>query len=411
MDPQTLAVANLLLFLLYTAVMTVHARLLGRSRAASWFAGANVCQSIAMLCLLFAGTMRHSTLSLALGGVMLVGGTVMLHRSFAELLDRPLLLWRLHLGLLFVVLLGSVIIALLDPGHPALILLVSGILGIQAALTASALFSFAGDGMESAGRFAGVALCIYSLINLMRFAVTLRYTSWQFRGAMADMDKIWLAGCLLANGAAAFGFMFLSAAKLRLELLWRAQIDELTGLLNRWAFKRIAERDTRRCMRMRGRLSVVMMDLDGMKAINDRLGHSCGDVVLQAVSAALQAAVRDRDSISRMGGDEFCILLPDTDVAEAITVAERLRAQIDALAIRYRSETVKIRASLGVSSSERNGWNWQNLMDQSDSALYQAKRGGNQRVIVAEVSNGEPSAAAPEAEVLESIVERRRRDR
>ncbi len=410
MDPQTLAVANLLLFVLYATFMILQARLFGQSRAAYWFSGASLCQAAAMLALVFAGRFSHGTVAFAESGVLLVAGTLMLHRSFAELLDRSRLLWRLHLTLFAIVLAGSMVVVRFAPDHPVLTLLVSVVLGVQAALTASALFSFAGDGVRSAGRFAGVALCAYSLVNLMRAAVTLRYASSQYQTATADMDKIWLAGCLLANGAAAFGFMFLSSAKLRIELLWRAQIDELTGLLNRWAFKRIAVKETLRCMRMRGRLAVVMMDLDGMKGINDRLGHSCGDAVLQAVSATLQAAVRDRDSIARMGGDEFCLLLPDTDIHEAVTVAERVRSQVDALTIPYRGETVRIRASFGVSSSDRCGWNWQNLIDQSDAALYQAKRGGNERVIAAEAT-ANAGEMVQELEVLGSAVERRRTDR
>lgn len=407
MDPKTLAVANLLLFLLYAAFMILQARLLGQARAAHWFSAASLAQAAAMLALVFVGRLPYGTLLFAAGGVLLVAGTLMLHRSFTELLDRSRLLWRLHLTLLALVLAGSGLVLWFAPGHPVLTLLVSAILGIQAALTASALFSFAGDGVESAGRFAGVALCVYSLVNLMRAAVTLRYASWQYRNAQIEMDQIWLAGCLLANGAAALGFMFLSSARLRVELLWRAQIDELTGLLNRWAFKRIAVKETLRCMRLRSRLAVIMMDLDGMKGINDRLGHSCGDVVLQAVSSTLQAAVRDRDSIARMGGDEFCLLLPDTDIHEAVTVAERVRSQVDALAIRYGNETVKIRASFGVSSTDRNGWNWQNLMDRSDAALYQAKRGGKHRVIAAEASP-EPVETPEQPGAL---VERRRTDR
>lgn len=410
MDSQTLVVANLLLFTLYAAFMILQARLLGQSRASHWFSAASVCQSVAMLALVLAGRLPHGTLSFAASGVLLVAGALMLHRGFTELLERSRLLWRLHLVLLAVVVVGSVVVVHFSPGHPVLTLLVSGILGIQAALTASALFSFAGDGVESAGRFAGVALCAYSLVNLMRAAVTLRYASWQYRTATADMDKIWLAGYLLANGAAAFGFMFLSSAKLRIELLWRAQIDELTGLLNRWAFKRIAVKETLRCMRLRSRLAVVMMDLDGMKAINDRLGHSCGDAVLQAVSSTLQAAVRDRDSIARMGGDEFCLLLPDTDLHEAITVAERVRSHVDALEVPYRNETVRIRASFGVSSTDRNGWNWQNLIDQSDAALYAAKRGGKHRVIAAEATDG-AGERVPELEIPDSIPERRRTGR
>lgn len=408
MDPKTLAVANLLLFLLYAAFMTIQARLLGQSRAAHWFSSASAIQAAAMLALVLAGRLPHGTLLFATGGALLVIGALVLHRSFTELLDRSLLLWRLHLTLLAVVLVGSGVVLWFAPGHPVLTLLVSAILGIQAALTASALFSFAGDGVESAGRFAGVALCLYSLVNLMRAAVTLRYASWQYRNASVEMDQIWLTGCLLANGAAAFGFMFLSSARLRVELLWRAQIDELTGLLNRWAFKRIAVKETLRCMRLRSRLAVVMMDLDGMKGINDRLGHSCGDAVLQAVSSTLQAAVRDRDSIARMGGDEFCILLPDADLQEAVTVAERVRSQIDALAIRYGGELVKVRASFGVSSTDRNGWNWQDLMDLSDAALYEAKRGGNQKVIAAAPT---PPAIVETPEQLDVPVERRRSGR
>lgn len=410
MDPKTLAVANLLLFLLYAAFMILQARLLGQSRAAHWFSAASLAQASAMLALVFAGRLPHGTLLFAVGGLLLVAGTLMLHRSFTELLDRSRLLWRLQLTLLAVVLVGSGVIVRFAPGHPVLTLLVSAILGIQAALTASALFSFAGDGVEFAGRFAGVAFCAYSLVNLMRAAVTLRYASWQYRNAAVEMDQIWLTGCLVANGAAAFGFMFLSSAKLRIELLWRAQIDELTGLLNRWAFKRIAVKETLRCMRLRSRLAVIMMDLDGMKGINDRLGHSCGDTVLQAVSTTLQAAVRDRDSIGRMGGDEFCLLLPDTEIHEAMTVAERVRSQVDALEVPYRNETVKIRASFGVSSTDRNGWNWQNLIDQSDAALYQAKRGGKHRVIAAEAT-ATAGETTPEVELLRSVAERRRTDR
>jgi diguanylate cyclase (GGDEF)-like protein len=126
------------------------------------------------------------------------------------------------------------------------------------------------------------------------------------------------------------------------------------------------------------------MDLDGLKAINDEKGHGCGDVVLQTVAGVLQETVRGHDSVARVGGDEFCVLLPDTDLAEAMTAAERLRAEVEEMAVRYRGETMRIRASLGVASSEQCGLSWESLMDQSDAALYEAKRGGKNCVMVAE---------------------------
>ena len=239
-------------------------------------------------------------------------------------------------------------------------------------------------------------------------AVTLRYRTSGYPTEARDIEVLWLCGMLLAHSATAFGFLFIAMGKLRLELLWRAQIDELTGLLNRWAFKRVAVKETFRSMRLRGRLSVVMMDLDGMKRVNDQLGHGAGDTVLQAVSASLQEALRDRDSIARMGGDEFCILLPDTEMQEAMTVAERLRSQIEALAIRYRGEPIQVRASFGVCSSEQCGWNWQNLLDESDAALYEAKRSGPNKVIGANPSKT-PAVPVPEILMQTIVSERRRR--
>jgi diguanylate cyclase (GGDEF)-like protein len=168
------------------------------------------------------------------------------------------------------------------------------------------------------------------------------------------------------------------------ELLWHAQVDELTGLLNRWALTRIAQREIARCVRARGVIAVVMLDLDGLKRVNDSLGHACGDAVLQAVGKALQETVRGQDAVARMGGDEFCIVLPDTGLAEAGMAAERMRSKVDDMTLQYRGETVRVRASLGVASSEGCGLSWQSLVEQSDAALYRAKRAGRNRVVAAE---------------------------
>ncbi|GAC1363746.1 MAG: GGDEF domain-containing protein [Acidobacteriaceae bacterium] len=406
MQSHTLLLVNTLLFSMYAGVVFVSARISGGSKAAAWFSGASLAWALAMAGRLAAA---RSPMALFVAGssILMVGGLVMLHRSFAELLDRGKLLWRLQGVLLLVAAAGSIYFSQAPSAYPAADLLLGAVLGIQTALIASAVFSFSGEGVQSAGWFTGVALSAYAVIHLMRVAVTLRYGSAGYVEATGQMEVIWLCGMLLASSATAFGFFFLATGKLRLELLWRAQIDELTGLLNRWAFKRIAVKETFRSMRMRGRLAVIMMDLDGMKRVNDQLGHGGGDAVLQAISASLQEALRDRDSIARMGGDEFCILLPDTEMQEALVVAERLRAQVEALAIRYRGETIYVRASFGVCSSEKCGWNWQTLMDESDAALYEAKRSGHNKVIGASTRVA-VEVAVPE-EPLQAVVSDRRR--
>ena len=378
---QALELATLIMFALYFVTVMVGMRLFGGVQSAVWFAGSSAMRAMALALALFGPAFDIWTGAGA--SVLTVAALAMLHRSFAEQLDRPKLLWRLQIVLVVITITGAIILSILPTRYPVLMLLVSTVVGIQAALTASALFSFSGEGVELAGRFAGVSMLVYALSYLLRAVVVLHFGAPNYARALEQTSTVCLAGALVSGGATTFGFTFIAAGKQRIELLWRAQIDELTGLLNRWAFKRIAIRETGRSMRRQGRLSVLMMDLDGMKRVNDRLGHSGGDAVLQAVAASLQEALRDRDSVARMGGDEFCILLPDTELAEAVIVAERLRDQIARLEVRYRSEIVQVMASFGASCSDHCGWNWQVMVDESDAALYEAKRNGNTRVVAA----------------------------
>ncbi len=406
MPVEPLLIANALFFALFAATTTLGTSIFGGTKSSTWFAAANLARAMAFVLLALSPVVPwHVGLAYL---VLMAVGMTMLHRSFAEQLDRPKLLWRAQLSLCCVAAAGAVYLASQPSHYPAGQLVASAVLGVQAALTASALFSFSGEGVDRAGWLAGGSLLLFALTCLTRAVVTLRFGTTGYATQEANSWVLMLYGSLLASGATALGFLLIAAGKMRLELLWRAQIDELTGLLNRWAFKRIAVKEVFRAMRTRGRIAVIAMDLDGMKRVNDQLGHGCGDAVLQAVSAALQEVLRDRDSIARMGGDEFCILLPDTDLKEAVIVAERLREQIERLRVQYRNETVEVSASFGVSSSDRSGWNWQSLVDQSDEALYQAKRGGRMRVVAAEPVM-EAAGMAEEGAMLEPISERRRR--
>ena len=383
MDTQTLLVMNVLFFALYAGVMLINARMVGGSRGAMWFAGANLSRGAAVLLVAVAGFhWLPVPISEALTGVLAVSGVMMLHRSFAELLEHgPILRW-VQRSLLAAMMAGLVYLLWAPPNSARMLILISATLGIQYAVIASVVFRFSGEEMGLAGWLTGLAMSGYAVVLFVRALVTLRVGTRGYLQTSVEIDRVWLVSCLLANSAIAFGYMFLSAAKLRVELRWRAQVDELTGLLNRWALKRVAMREIQRCRRTRGALAVVMMDLDGLKAVNDEMGHACGDVVLQTVAGVLQETVRGHDLVARMGGDEFCVLLPDTALAEALTVAERLRLEVQELAIRYKGETMRIRASLGVVSSEQCGLEWDCLMDHSDAALYEAKRNGRNRVMV-----------------------------
>jgi len=389
MDSRTLILINVMLYALYGGVTLANARIFGGSRSARWFAASNVSRAGALLLSLMTDWPRAPLRVIeASMGLLAVAGLLMLHWSFVELLERGPLLRRTQYGLVGAMATATLYVLIWPPDAPVLVGLLCGVLAVQAITTASVVFRFSGEDVGLAGWMTGGALSLYAGTLLVRALVTLEYKTRGYTELAEQVGRLLMVVSLLANGMIAFGYMFLAAAQLRLELLWRAQVDELTGLLNRWALKRATMREIERCKRAKGSLALVMMDLDGLKEVNDTSGHGCGDVVLQAVGGVLQEAVRAQDSVARMGGDEFCILLPETELSEAVSVAERLRVEVQELVIRYRGESVRVMASLGVASSEQCGLTWQGLMDYSDSALYRAKREGKNRVVVAGAAEG-----------------------
>ena len=180
--------------------------------------------------------------------------------------------------------------------------------------------------------------------------------------------------------------LFVSLSKERLELDQRtkAQTDPLTGALNRRAFMSRGERLLQRHAHERAPLCLLFLDLDHFKSLNDRFGHSGGDDVLMSFVGLVNACIRPTDFLFRIGGEEFCCLLPYTTTEQAHRVAERIRHQFEAAAISVAGTSVKATVSLGIASTEAIGYDLDTLMRRADKAVYAAKRAGRNRVMVAE---------------------------
>ena len=161
-----------------------------------------------------------------------------------------------------------------------------------------------------------------------------------------------------------------------------ATIDDLTGALNRRAFFDAATQEIERAGRYAIPVSVVMIDLDHFKQINDRHGHAVGDAVLREAAAAIAASLREVDRLGRLGGEEFAVLLPQTPLAGAVEVAERLRRAIAAVAVPLGpgAATVGLTASLGVAEHRLGTLGPDAVLNRADAALYRAKRDGRDRV-------------------------------
>lgn len=182
----------------------------------------------------------------------------------------------------------------------------------------------------------------------------------------------------------------LAEAKALAEM--RASTDELTGLKNRRAFFEMGRLVCRQAIRAHRNLSVIMFDLDYFKRINDRWGHAAGDMVLTSVSRVAENAVRASDILARLGGEEFAVLLPDTDGVQAAKLAERIRTDIQHHGILYQDKPITCTASFGVAEAdmedlasefERNAL-LDELLNQADHAMMFAKQSGRNRLQMAD---------------------------
>jgi len=162
----------------------------------------------------------------------------------------------------------------------------------------------------------------------------------------------------------------------------RATIDSLTGFfLREYYFQRLEE-EQRRARRYGGRFALLMLDLDGFKSINDRYGHLAGDRYLRAAAASIRAQLRGADMPCRYGGDEFSLLLPETDLAGACTIAERIREAVGRLEIETEGAIMRSTVSIGLAAfPEHSTDEVKGMMRRADEALYRAKRAGRDRVV------------------------------
>jgi len=162
------------------------------------------------------------------------------------------------------------------------------------------------------------------------------------------------------------------------QLKAEADLDSKTGLLAAGAWRRAAEVELRRAERNRALVSVLLIDLDHFKTINDQHGHLTGDAVLAEVGSYLRRELRGYDAVGRFGGEEFTAILPDTGVTEAARIAARIRAGIAGLP----TAPVPVTASIGLAGYPQDGPDLATLFQAADAALYVAKQAGRNRVEV-----------------------------
>lgn len=176
--------------------------------------------------------------------------------------------------------------------------------------------------------------------------------------------------------------------KIEEELRVWATTDSLTGIANRRHFLDMADREIQRTRRYGRPLSVLILDADHFKAINDQYGHAVGDETLKAIVRVAATCLRDADLLGRLGGEEFGALLPETDLVGARELAERLRTAVAALELQVDTTTIRPTISIGCAALSAEGEGIDAVLARADRALYRAKGQGRNCVVLAEAALG-----------------------
>jgi len=215
-----------------------------------------------------------------------------------------------------------------------------------------------------------------------------------------------LLACFAVTVASSFAFILMHKERADRETYELATTDPLTGVYNRRTFKELAEPQLSRSRRAQMSVSLLMLDLDHFKRINDTYGHLGGDDILKSFAGLVTGLLRKEDLLARYGGEEFVVLLPGSTQAAAAALSERIREQVSAVPMNANGHLARVTVSIGSASEAGDTLpSLEAMLGRADEALYQAKREGRNRVVALQMQHGSPSApaAAPAAPKVSAV--------
>jgi diguanylate cyclase (GGDEF)-like protein len=216
------------------------------------------------------------------------------------------------------------------------------------------------------------------LILRVKTHLELKRTREQLEDINAELQREVLAGLQLSEELER-SHQELQRANQQLHAM--ASTDPLTGLMNRRRMLDFLDYEASRSRRQGGCYSVIMCDIDHFKKVNDTYGHDSGDNVLKAIAGVFQGGIREQDKASRWGGEEFLFLFPETTGEGAVTIAEKLRIQIEEMSIQVEDDIIGVTLTFGIATSEIS-CDFDEIIRKADLALYQGKEQGRNRTVL-----------------------------
>lgn len=230
--------------------------------------------------------------------------------------------------------------------------------------------------------FTGICFVIFAGLTFFRLYILAanniqpvdHLTQW-------NLNKITFLLCMLSLLAINFGFIAMVNERMAELLEHAAGHDWLTNTLTRGHLEKSAEAQTLRTIKLKQSQAMLLMDLDNFKSINDTYGHLFGDTVLQAFADLIKDNAREIDLIGRYGGEEFCILMPNSTEAEALLLAERIRHKFESSPIALNGEPISCTVSIGLCDSNSIKANFNTMFSAADESLYAAKNAGRNTIV------------------------------
>jgi diguanylate cyclase (GGDEF)-like protein len=320
----------------------------------------------------------HVGLGVFLANLLLLGGLALLCAGYARLFEQTVP-WRTLAAVLGLEAVAFFVLTFLASMMVARVFAFSAALVVLSALAARMLW-------RQRHRLSWAALAIplslhslLTLVGVLRIAWALsqgvRSTNMPTAGSP---DGLLIMVGAIAGLALAQSLLAMHAARLLETLESQASTDALTGLLNRRGFDAVLDREWRRHQRLDKPMSVMMIDIDHFKQVNDQHGHAMGDAALRHLGRVLREHLRPYDVCARLGGEEFCILLPDVALDVACQTAERLRQSNWTFGTNAQGEPLRFTVSIGLAASSVGGA--ASALAAADQALYKAKALGRNRV-------------------------------
>lgn len=349
----------------------------GRRNGVVQWSGSLAARAIALTLLL--GAAQPQAGGIALGAGLLALSVTLQAAALLAFAGRQLPSW-VHTTALAAIAVPIQMLA----SDPAPAMLFGGVmLGVLLALTAGLAWQVVGDVVDRARKLMVGALGLAALMLAWR-GISAVFVAEPARvlltpsGASAVLVVAGIAALL----ASSFAFLLLHQSRAQAEATRLATTDPLTGAYNRRTFHELAEREMSRARRASQPLSIIMLDVDHLRRLNDDYGHRAGDEVLQRIADLVRTALRKEDMLVRFGGEQFLVILPEVSGPGAVVVAGRIRRAVSDTTIEAAGHALQVTVSLGVAARLDEGpESVDGLVARAESALALAKQRGRNRVV------------------------------